>query len=110
MVDKPGPAKRVTEPDDQTTVDWEEIAAWWDERQGEEGDLWHRTLIDPTLLRVLGPVEGLHVLDLACGNGYLSRKLARSGARVTAVDASAAMIDEYRWSEGYPQPRQHTAG
>ena len=92
MVDEPDPAKRATEPGDRTTVDWEQMAAWWDEAQGDEGDLWHRTLIDPTLLRVLGSVEGQRVLDLACGNGYLSRKLARSGARVTGVDASAPII------------------
>jgi ubiquinone/menaquinone biosynthesis C-methylase UbiE len=87
------------EPADRTTVDWEEMAAWWDEQQGEEGDLWHRTLIDPTLFRVLGPVEDLDVLDLACGNGYIARRLARSGARVTGVDASAPIIEHARRRE-----------
>jgi 2-polyprenyl-3-methyl-5-hydroxy-6-metoxy-1,4-benzoquinol methylase len=83
------PRRRVEpEPADRIIVDWKEMAAWWDERQGDEGDLWHRTLIDPTLFKVLGPVKGQHVLDLACGNGYIARKLARSGARVTGVDAS----------------------
>jgi ubiquinone/menaquinone biosynthesis C-methylase UbiE len=91
-VDGPDPTKRVMEPGHRTTVDWEEMAAWWDEAQGDEGDLWHRTLIDPILLWVLGSVKGQRVLDLACGNGYLSRKLARSGARVTGVDASAPII------------------
>lgn len=59
MVEKPDPRRRSEiEPGDQTTVNWEEMAAWWDERQGNEGDLWHRTLIGPTLFRVLGCVEG----------------------------------------------------
>ncbi len=71
---------------------WDEMAAWWDEQQGEEGDLWHRALIDPALFKVLGPVEALDVLDLGCGNGYVARKLARAGARVTGVDASRAMV------------------
>ena len=62
------------------------------QQQGDEGDLWHRTLIDPTLLRVLGPLEGHHVLHLACGNGYIARKLAKAGARVTGVDASAPSL------------------
>jgi hypothetical protein len=43
------------------------------QQQGDEGERWHRTLIDPTLLRVLGPLEGQHVLDLACGNGYYTQ-------------------------------------
>jgi 2-polyprenyl-3-methyl-5-hydroxy-6-metoxy-1,4-benzoquinol methylase len=41
---------------------------------------------------MVGSVEDLDVLDLGCGNGYLARKLARAGARVTGVDASAAMV------------------
>ena len=100
MTNEPHPRRRVEpEPADRTIVDWEEIAAWWDERQGDEGDLWHRTLIDPTLFRVLGPVEGLHMLDLACGNGYIARKLARAGARVTGVDASTPVMEHARARE-----------
>ena len=94
MANEPDPRPR-SEPEsgDQTIVDWKEMAAWWDKQQGDEGDFWHRTLIDPTLLRVLGSLEGQHVLDLACGNGYIARKLARAGARVTGVDASAPIME-----------------
>lgn len=55
------------------------MAAWYDEKQGDEGDLWHRSLIDPPLLRLLGSAAGLCVLDMACGNGYLARRFARMG-------------------------------
>jgi SAM-dependent methyltransferase len=56
---------------------------------GEKGDLWHRALIDPTLLRVVGSVRGLRILDLACGNGYLTRRWARQGAKsAVGVEAS----------------------
>jgi ubiquinone/menaquinone biosynthesis C-methylase UbiE len=78
---------------------WDGMAAWWDAKQADDGDLWHRALIDPTLLRVLGSVSGQAVLDLACGNGYLSRRLAREGARVVGVDASAAIIERARARE-----------
>jgi len=76
--------------------DWEEIADWYNEKQGDTGDLWHRALIDPVLLRVVGTSRGKEILDLGCGNGYLSRKLARSGAKVTAVDSSQRMIRNAR--------------
>jgi ubiquinone/menaquinone biosynthesis C-methylase UbiE len=81
------------------TKDWDEIAAWWDEHQGDEGDLWHRALIDPVLFGVLGPVGGSEVLDLGCGNGYVARKLARAGAQVTGVDASPAMVERAQTRE-----------
>jgi ubiquinone/menaquinone biosynthesis C-methylase UbiE len=48
---------------------WDQMAEWWDTHLGEEGDLWHRALIDPPLLRLAGEVSGKYVLDLACGNG-----------------------------------------
>jgi ubiquinone/menaquinone biosynthesis C-methylase UbiE len=74
-------------------VTWETIADWYDAKQGDDGDLWHRSLIDPGLLRLLGKVRGLSVLDLACGNGYLARRYAREGAAsVVGVDASAPII------------------
>jgi len=72
---------------------WDEMAAWRDFRMGERGDLWHRAIIDPTLLGVVGPVRGLEILDLACGNGYLTRRWAREGAaRSLGVERSRANL------------------
>lgn len=72
---------------------WDRMAAWRDERSGETGDLWHRSLIDPGLLAVVGSVRGLRVLEIACGNGYLARRFARSGARsVVGIDRSGPTI------------------
>lgn len=82
-----------------TVSSWESLAAWYDEKQGDTGDLWHRTLIDPALLRVLGEVRGLRILDLGCGNGYLSRRFARAGARVVGVDSSAPIIQRAKARE-----------
>jgi SAM-dependent methyltransferase len=46
-----------------------------------------------SLLDVLGPVEGLHVLELGCGAGDLSLELLRRGARLTALDISPASVE-----------------
>jgi 2-polyprenyl-3-methyl-5-hydroxy-6-metoxy-1,4-benzoquinol methylase len=75
------------------------MVEWWDEQIGEEGDLWHRAVIDPSVLQLAGEVRGLRVLDLACGNGYLSRRFARQGAIVTGVDATAAIVERARARE-----------
>lgn len=81
---------------------WDALAAWRDLRMGERGDLWHRALIDPTLLRVVGPVRGLRILDLACGNGYLSRRWARQGAR------SAVGVEASRPTLAFARQRERT--
>jgi ubiquinone/menaquinone biosynthesis C-methylase UbiE len=86
-----------------STFGWGQMTDWWDENIGDEGDLWHRALIDPPLLRLVGEASGLHLLDLACGNGYLSRRFARQGAIVTGVDANAPLVERaYRREEQEP--------
>ncbi len=69
------------------------FGSWYDLKQGDEGDLWHRTLIDPGLLGALGDLSrGTRLLDVGCGNGYLSRRLARRGAHVVGIDVASALI------------------
>ncbi|QNS03389.1 class I SAM-dependent methyltransferase [Streptomyces xanthii] len=46
----------------------------------------------PAALGLAGDVTGRRVLDAGCGAGPLSAALAERGARVTGIDASAAMI------------------
>jgi 2-polyprenyl-3-methyl-5-hydroxy-6-metoxy-1,4-benzoquinol methylase len=53
---------------------WDALATWRDSRMGERGDLWHRSILDPPLFALLGRVRGLRLLDLGCGNGYLTRR------------------------------------
>jgi len=52
-----------------------------------ENDLNRCDLLDPVILQILEDVKGKTILDAGCGDGYLSRKLARLGASVTGVDA-----------------------
>src|SRR5260370_29315206 len=41
---------------------------------------------------LLSPQSGEAILDLGCGDGALTERLAATGALVTGVDSSAAMI------------------
>jgi SAM-dependent methyltransferase len=54
-----------------------------------------RTYVEAwTFLNLVGDVRGKRVLDLACGEGFYSRRLKTLGAKsVVGVDISSAMID-----------------
>ena len=46
--------------------------------------------------RAFKPLEGKRALDVGCGAGLLAEPLARLGASVTAIDASAELIEAAR--------------
>ena len=47
-------------------------------------------------LRELADTDGRRVLELGCGTGWLTRRLAPDAARYLAVDASASMLELHR--------------
>ncbi len=52
------------------------------------------------LLELAGVVDGLQVLDLACGHGLIAREMARRGAAtVVGVDLSAGLLERARAQE-----------
>jgi 2-polyprenyl-3-methyl-5-hydroxy-6-metoxy-1,4-benzoquinol methylase len=71
---------------------WNDNAEFWDGRMGEGNDF-HKTLIEPIQLKLLNIKQGDKILDVACGNGQLARKLASLGANVTAIDFSEKFIE-----------------
>jgi ubiquinone/menaquinone biosynthesis C-methylase UbiE len=62
-------------------------------------DYTREALNNPATFAVIGQVQGLQVLDLACGEGYNTRLLAQRGAQVTGVDFSERMIEAARQEE-----------
>jgi trans-aconitate methyltransferase len=57
------------------------------------------------LLALLAPQPGERVLDLGCGTGHLSAKIAAAGATVVGIDPSPAMIGQAR--QNYPNLTFH---
>jgi 2-polyprenyl-3-methyl-5-hydroxy-6-metoxy-1,4-benzoquinol methylase len=70
---------------------WNRNAEFWNERMGEGNDFFN-VLLWPAIERLLKPQPGERLLDVACGNGLTSRRLAAAEASVTAFDISSAMI------------------
>src|ERR1041385_8032489 len=48
------------------------------------------------VLELLAPQPGERILDLGCGDGVLTKKIADLGCDVVAIDSSAAFIESAR--------------
>jgi len=75
-----------------TRAAWETNARFWDGRY-QEGNEFHLTLVAPATEELLDIQPGDIVVDIACGNGAFSRRLAQLGAQVTAFDFSESLIE-----------------
>lgn len=71
---------------------WDAKADFWDERMGE-GNAFHLQLVGPSSERLLDIQPGERVLDIACGNGQFSRRMASLGATVVATDFSRRFLE-----------------
>jgi ubiquinone/menaquinone biosynthesis C-methylase UbiE len=72
---------------------WDRFADIYSANHTEQGDIHKEVFLNPTLFTLMGTVKNKRVLDAGCGEGYLSRLLAKSEAIVTAVDSSPRMIE-----------------
>jgi SAM-dependent methyltransferase len=74
----------------QAVARYDEFAEWYEQWIGDS----------PPLIAaqagLMPAVTGERVLDIACGQGRMSRYLARLGAEVTGVDISSAMLGKAR--------------
>ena len=76
-------------------------------------DLWDSSLYDDRhsfvwkkgadLVGMLDPRPGERILDLGCGTGHLTDRIAASGAEVTGLDSSPSMIAQAR--QNFPKLR-----
>jgi trans-aconitate methyltransferase len=49
-------------------------------------------LLAESLVEALDPQPGERILDLGCGDGFLTRRIAASGATVVGIDSSPQMV------------------
>jgi trans-aconitate 2-methyltransferase len=76
-------------------------------------DVWDSSLYDDRhsfvwkkgadLVEMLAPEPGERILDLGCGTGHLTDRIAAAGAEVTGLDSSPSMIAQAR--QNFPKLR-----
>lgn len=79
--------------------EWNEAADAFAAMQAAGDDYYRYEFFGPQHIALCGKVTGLEILDLGCGPGYLSRRLAERGARVIGLDISEGLIDHARRRE-----------
>ena len=67
---------------------YDAFASWYDEWVAAPED----DLVAASLFELIGQIEGQRILDLGCGQGRISRELARRGNDVVGVDLSAELL------------------
>jgi len=73
-----------------SSTTYNDIAAWYD--QHLQDNPLYREVILPSVLEMVGDVRGQAICDLACGQGWIARELARRGARVTGLDLADNLL------------------
>ena len=75
---------------------WDQKASFWDGRMGDSGNDFQRLLIAPASERLLNLQPGETVLEIACGNGVFTRRMAQLGVNVIATDFSEQFLQRAR--------------
>lgn len=102
-------AQAAPQPGDQS---WDHVAGWYQHLIEERGSDHHERVILPGVVRLLEPRAGERVLDVACGEGSLCRRLAALGVSATGVDAARNLIAtaaSIAPPHNAPPPEYHTA-
>ncbi|MGE3107247.1 MAG: pseudouridine synthase [Phycisphaerales bacterium] len=89
---------------------WDRVASWYDDLLDDRGNDHYENVILPGAIRLIDPAPGMRVLDVACGQGQLCRRLAQAGAHATGADLSPQLINaakrraEAETGSGSPAP------
>ncbi len=79
----------------ETAPVWDALADWWDDTIGD-GNATQDLLVEPAQEHLLELRAGETVLDIACGAGRFTRRMAAAGVSVVAFDHAERFIARAR--------------
>lgn len=84
---------------------WQKASKWYDQSVGKEGHYYHQSIIIPKILSLceFSSNTPVSLLDLACGQGVLSRHLP-AHVNYVGVDTAASLINA---AKQYKHPSNH---
>lgn len=76
---------------DKRDTSWGQVSKWYGEVVGEKGHYFHQSLVIPGVMRLLNIGGRDRILDVACGQGVLARRLPET-VTYTGVDLAHGLI------------------
>jgi 2-polyprenyl-3-methyl-5-hydroxy-6-metoxy-1,4-benzoquinol methylase len=70
---------------------WSTVTPQSIDEYGNEGDISKKNLLNPAIFELLGDIQNIKILEVGIGGGYLSRLMAKKGAKVTGLEPSSSM-------------------
>lgn len=82
---------------------WHHVGPWYDKLVGDKGQYFHEHVVIPKTIRLLDLKQGSTLLDLACGQGILARKVPKDVSYL-GIDAASFLI---RKAQEYDRNQRH---
>lgn len=80
------------------STSWQQSSRWYSRIVSQKGHYYHQKIVIPRILDLMRLKNGQSILDLACGQGVLSRHLVKD-IKYVGIDNSSALIKEARYRE-----------
>lgn len=102
--------KREAPQADASSTSWEPVGKWYHDSVGQDGHYYHQKIVIPGVLRLMAieKEQNAAVLDLACGQGVLSRQLPQT-VPYDGLDISPSLIKSAKSLNKNSQHHFHTA-
>ncbi|CAN5226051.1 class I SAM-dependent methyltransferase [soil metagenome] len=81
--------------EDEILNSWDINATEWSQIM-EQGGIDSRKFTNPAIVEAISNYEPLKILDLGCGEGWLTRALTHENNKVIGVDATEALLETAR--------------